>query len=217
MTSPQDPNQPPRPESPEPGQPAPQGWGQPPQGPPGWGAAPGPNQPGWGAPPPQGPPGWGAPPPSGPPGWGAPPPQGTPGWGAPQGSQGWGAAPGWAPQQSKSNKKGCLIVLVVFFVLIVALVSACAVTLGPVIGTEAKLLSDLGPRASSVNFNWNNGTTTFTIYLAPGQESQATYIACHIVKPDIQASSTPNAHFVIYGTSGAYGNMWLADENTPCS
>lgn len=207
MSSPKDPEQPfqpTQPGAPGPGDPGAQGWGQPPQTSPPWGSPPGPQQPGWGAPPPSGPPAWGAPP--------------QPGWGQPQANQVWGAGPGWAPQPAKSNKKGCLIVLVVFLVLIVALVSACVVTLGPVVGTYAKLTSDLGPRATSLSFNWNNGTTTFTIYLAPGQEGNVNDIACHIVKPDIAASSTPNAHFVIYGTnSTSTGNMWLADENTPCS
>lgn len=190
-------------------------------------------QPGWGAPQP----GWDAPqPPSAPqtpptqPGWGAPPPA-QPGWGAPQGYPpqpgyppqqpgyppqpgypGWGQQ-GWAPQPTRSNKKGCFIALGIFLVLIVVLVGGCTILFAPILGTDMKLQQDLGSRAESVSFSWNNGLTTFSITLAPGQESQAQTIACQVVKPDIASSSTPNAHFVIYDAR----NVWLADDTTPCS
>lgn len=72
-----------------------------------------------------------------------------------------------------------------------------AVVIGPIVGTDIKLTQDLGSRAETVSFNWNNGVSTFVIDLAPGQESQVESIACHIVKPDLQSSSTANAHFVI--------------------
>src|SRR5450759_5166581 len=102
MSSPQDPNQGQQP-----------GWGAPqppsaPQTPP---QTP-PTQPGWGAPPPAQP-GWGAPqgyPPQQPgyppqqPGY---PPQ-QPGYPPQPGYPGWGQQ-GWAPQPTRSNKKGCLI------------------------------------------------------------------------------------------------------------
>ena len=78
--------------------------------------------------------------------------------------------------------------------------------------TELKLNQDLGPRATSVEFNWNNSATTFVIHLTPGYESQAERIACQIVKPDLRTSSTPDAHFVIESSSGHI----LADETTPC-
>jgi hypothetical protein len=96
--------------------------------------------------------------------------------------------------------------------LIVFLVGGCAFLFVPIIQTNLKLNQDLGPRASSVDFSWVNGETTFTIHLAPGYESQAESIACRIVKPDIMASSTPNAHFRIV----SYGGYLLADETTPC-
>jgi hypothetical protein len=212
MSSPQDPNQ-----------------GQQP----GWGAP----QPGWDAPqppsapqtPPQTPPtqpGWGPPPPAQP-GWGAPqgyppqpgyppqqpgyPPQ-QPGYPPQPGYPGWGQQ-GWAPQPARSNKKGCLIGLGIFLVIVAVLVGGCVVVIAPIVGTDLKLQQDLGSKAEGVSFNWNNGVSTFVINLAPGQESQAENIACHIIKPDIQSSSTPNAHFVIYSANRA----WLADDTTPCS
>jgi hypothetical protein len=98
-------------------------------------------------------------------------------------------------------------------VLVVVLVGGCTILLAPIIGTDLKLQQDLGSQAESVSFNWNNGVSTFVVTLASGQESQAENIACHIVKPDIASSSTPNAHFVIYDAS----KHWLADDTTPCS
>ena len=213
MSSPQDPNQ-----GQQPGWGAPQpGWDapQPPSAPqtppqtpptqPGWGAPP-PAQPGWGAPqgyPPQQP---GYPPPQ--PGY---PPQ-QPGYPPQPGYPGWGQQ-GWAPQPTRSNKKGCFIALGIFLVLIVVLVGGCTILFAPILGTDMKLQQDLGSRAEGVSFSWNNGLTTFSITLAPGQESQAQTIACQVVKPDIASSSTPNAHFVIYDAR----NVWLADDTTPCS
>jgi hypothetical protein len=213
MSSPQDPNQ-----GQQPGWGAPQpGWDAPqppsaPQTPP---QTP-PTQPGWGAPPPAQP-GWGAPqgyPPQQPgyppqqPGY---PPQ-QPGYPPQPGYPGWGQQ-GWAPQPTRSNKKGCFIALGIFLVLIVVLVGGCTIVFAPILGTDMKLQQDLGSRAESVSFSWNNGLTTFSITLAPGQESQAQTIACQVVKPDIASSSTPNAHFVIYDAR----NVWLADDTTPCS
>jgi hypothetical protein len=104
----------------------------------------------------------------------------------------------------------------VVLVAIVVLVGSCAVTLGPVIGTDVKLTQDLGTRAESVSFGWVNGDTSFTITLAAGQESDVTYIVCQIIRPDIRSSSTPNAHFVVYGSSATYGKRWLADDSTSC-
>jgi hypothetical protein len=59
--------------------------------------------------------------------------------------------------------------------------------------------------------SWNNGETTFTIQVAPGED--ATYVACHIVKPIIQRRSTPDAHSLIYVST--FG-LPAADETTPC-
>ena len=204
MSSPQDPNQGQQP-----------GWGVPqqeqavPPTQPGWGAPPPPTQPGWGAPPPPTQPGWGAPPPQPgypqQPAWGAPPPQqpGYPGWGQ----------QGWAPQPARSNKKGCLIGLVIFLLAIVVLVGGCVFVIAPFVGTDLKLTQDLGSHANGVSVNWDNGVTTFSIKLAPGEQTQARNIACSIVRPDIASSSTPNARFAIYDANG----VWLADDTTPCS
>jgi hypothetical protein len=186
MTSPEDTNAPQGSGEQLPGQP-----GTPPEARPGWGASP-PSQPGWGAPPP---------PPGAQPGWGAPSPQGYQGWGQP----GWGAPP-------RKKGHGCLIAALIVVGLLVVLVGGCAWLIGPIVGTELKLNRDLGPRATNVKFNWNNGTTTFEIHLTPGYESQAERIACQIVKPDLRTSSTPDAHFEIVSSSG----FVLADETTPC-
>jgi len=202
------------------------GWGAPPPPPtqPGWGAPP--TQPGWGAPPPPPTqPGWGAPPPPPTqPGWGAPPPPAgypqQPGWGAPPpagypqqpGYPGWGQ-PGWTPPPTRSNKKGCLIGVAIFLVIVAVLVGGCAVLIAPIVGTDLKLQQDLGSRAESVSFNWDNGVSTFSIVLASGQESQVQDITCRIVKPDLASSSTPTAHFAIYDSN----HRWLADETTPCT
>jgi len=229
MSSPQDPNQ-----ERQPGgvtSPTQPGWGAPPPPPtqPGWGAPPPPpTQPGWGAPPPPPTqPGWGAPPPPAgypqQPGWGAPPPAGypqQPGWGAPPpagypqqpGYPGWGQ-PGWTPPPTRSNKKGCLIGVAIFLVIVAVLVGGCAVLIAPIVGTDLKLQQDLGSRAQSVSFNWDNGVSTFSIVLASGQESQVQDITCRIVKPDLASSSTPTAHFAIYDSN----HRWLADETTPCT
>ena len=144
------------------------------------------------------------------PGWGAPPPPA----GYPQqpGYPGWGQQ-GWAPPPARSNKKGCLIGLGIFLVILAVLVGGCAVLIAPIVGTDLKLQQDLGSRAGSVSFNWNNGVSTFVINLAAGEESQAHNIACQIVKPDIASSSTPSAHFVIYDANA----VWLADDTTPCN
>jgi carotenoid cleavage dioxygenase-like enzyme len=77
--------------------------------------------------------------------------------------------------------------------LLIVMVGGCAWLIGPIVGTELKLNQDLGPRATSVEFNWNNSATTFVIHLTPGYESQAERIACKIVKPDLRTSSTPDA------------------------
>ena len=229
MSSPQDPNQ-----ERQPGgvtSPTQPGWGAPPPPPtqPGWGAPPPPpTQPGWGAPPPPPTqPGWGAPPPPAgypqQPGWGAPPPAGypqQPGWGAPPpagypqqpGYPGWGQ-PGWTPPPTRSNKKGCLIGVAIFLVIVAVLVGGCAVLIAPIVGTDLKLQQDLGSRAQSVSFNWDNGVSTFSIVLASGQESQVQDITCRIVKPDLASSSTPTAHFAIYDSN----HSWLADETTSCT
>ncbi|MGZ6267855.1 MAG: hypothetical protein ACXWNR_04740 [Candidatus Limnocylindrales bacterium] len=96
--------------------------------------------------------------------------------------------------------------------LLVVIVAGCAWLIGPIVGTEVKLNQDLGPRATGVDFNWNNGATTFVIHLAPGYKSEAERIACQIVKPDLRTSSTPDAHFEIVNSRG----YLLADETTPC-
>ena len=153
------------------------------------------DQPGWAAPLPQAQQGWGAPPPAQP-GWGAPPPGAQPGWGAPPRRKG----------------HGCLIAALIVVGLLIVLVGGCAWLIGPIVGTELKLNQDLGPRATGVDFNWNNGATTFVIHLTAGYESQAERIACEIVKPDLRTSSTPDAHFEIVSSSGYI----LADETTPC-
>jgi hypothetical protein len=198
MSSPPDPKQEQQP-----------GWGTPPPSQPGWGTPP-PSQAGWGTPPPPPTqPGWSTPPPTQP-GWGTPPP--PPGYPQQPGYPGWGQ-PGWTPPPTRSNKKGCLIGVAIFLVIVAVLVGGCAVLIAPIVGTDLKLQQDLGSRAQSVSFNWDNGVSTFSIVLASGQESQVQDITCRIVKPDLASSSTPTAHFAIYDSN----HRWLADETTPCT
>ena len=162
-----------------------------------------PNQPGWGQQP-NTPPAWGAPPPGSPPP-GSPPP----GWGQPQ--------PGWGqpPDQPRSavRRHGCLIAFLVVLGLICVLVVGCVVTLGPTIGMDLKLMTDLQPRANSVEIQWVNGQTTWVIHVAPGHESEAVDMACHTVKPDLAGTQFANSRFTLVDSRGYI----LADESTPCS
>jgi len=214
MTSPRDPNQPGwgdlQPETPQPlGQPPaegpPPGWGQPPAGgsPPGWRQP----QPGWGPPPAGGPqPGWGQPQP----GWGPPPAGGPPpGWGQPQ--PGWGPPPN--PPRSFVRRHGCLLSFVVVLGLISVLVVGCVITIGPTVGMDLKLMTDLQPNANQVEFQMVNGGTTWVIHVAPGHESQAADLACRIVKPDLAGTQFANDRFQLIDSRGQI----LADQNTPCS
>jgi hypothetical protein len=197
MTTPQDPNQPAPPSQPGPSAPDPSA--------PGWGAPV--SQPQWGAPPPPQP-GWGAPPPQ--PGWGAPPPGYQPpptGWGQP----GWGPPP--IQSRSFASRHGCLLAFVIVLVVALVGVGGCVVLFAPTIATEVKLTQDLGPRASKVQFNLINGKTSWTIELAPGYESQATSIVCHIIKPDLKGTQFADAPFEVVDSDG----FPLADETTPCS
>jgi hypothetical protein len=117
---------------------------------------------------------------------------------------------GARPPRKKGH--GCLIAFLIVVGLFVVLVAGCTWLIAPIVGTEVKLTQDLGPRATRVDFNWNNGSTSFVIHLAPGYEGQAERITCQIVKPDIQTSSTPNARFQVVSSGGYI----LADETTPC-
>ena len=208
MTSPQDPNPPsvPGPEAtpPEGGTSVPPespGWAapQPNYPPPGWGPQPGyPPQPGWGAPPGYPPPGY--PPPGYPPaGY---PPAGYPGWGPP-------------PPQNRSflRRHGCLLSVIVVLVVILLGVAGCVVAFAPVVSTNLRLNDDLGPRASQVEFRWFNGTVTWVIHVAPGYEDQATDMACHVVRPDLQGTQYANSSFELVDQRGHV----LADETTPCT
>jgi hypothetical protein len=87
------------------------------------------------------------------------------------------------------------------------------VTLGPTIGMDLKLLSDLQPRAEQVEIRWENGQTTWIIHVAPGHESEAVDMACHVVKPDLAGTQFANSSFELIDSRGYI----LADQNTPCS
>jgi hypothetical protein len=209
MTSPQDPNPPsvPRPASTPPGLETPvppesPGWAAPQQGYPQPGYPPPGSAPQQGYPPQQAYPpqsGWGAPPGYPPPGY---PPPGYPGWGPP-------------PPQNRSflRRYGCLLSVIVVLVVLVLGVAGCVVAFAPVISTNVKLNNDLGPRASRVEFQWSNGTVTWVIHVAPGYEDQATDIACHVVRPDLQGTQYANSSFELVDQRGHL----LADETTPCT
>jgi hypothetical protein len=223
MTSPQDPSQPgptepTGPDTGQPGQPA-QPPQQPPQlqppGAPGWGQPPG--APGWGQ---QPPPGWGQQPP---PGWGQQPPPGyQPGWGQPppgwdQTVPGWGSTPpGYGPQYRQPSvlrRHGCLITFAIFLGIVLVLVVGCVIVVGPTVGMDLKLVNDLGSRAQSVEFRLDNGGLEWVIHVAPGHESEATDMACHVVRPDLAGTQFANDRFEIVDQNGRV----LADQTTPCS
>jgi hypothetical protein len=162
-----------------------------------------PSQPGWAAPqPPQ----WGAP-------QGSPPPQ----WGAPQGSQppqwGTGAPQGWNSQSGSSNKKGCLIGVIVVMALIGVLVVGCAVTLLPALTTGMAIENASGGKITSVNYDWNNGTGKFTITVAAGVSAEeARTIVCQVVEPKLKGTQFQGTHFVIVDQGG----YELASDQTTC-
>ena len=83
----------------------------------------------------------------------------------------------------------------------------------PLVGMDLKLHNALGPRAESVSFNWHNGDTTWVIYVAPGYESQAADMACHVVKPDVAGTQFANSGFELVDSRG----YLLAEEAKPCS
>jgi hypothetical protein len=172
-----------------------------------------PNQPGWAAPPePNQPaqPGWGQPPAQ--PGWGQPPAQ--PGWGQPPAQPGWGGQPGWSAAPPAKKGHGCLIAFLIVLALLIVGVGACVWFAYPYASTEIKLLNDLGAeKVSSVEFDMENGHTTWTIRVNPGYEDEATYMACHIIRPDLQGTQFANDSFVVVDR---YGRI-LASDQTPCT
>lgn len=147
------------------------------------------------------------------PGWGQ---QQTPDSGpsAPQPS--WGQPPGWGPPpnqpRSFARRHGCLLAFLVVLALISVLVVGCVVTIGPTIGMNLKLMTDLRPRADQVSFNYTNGDTAWVIHVAQGYESQVVDMACHIVKPDLAGTQFANSHFELLDSRGTV----LADNTTPC-
>ncbi len=174
-----------------------------------------PNQPGWGELQPETPQPWGAlpagsqPPGSPPPGWGQPSGSPPPGWGQPQ--PGWGPPPN--PPRSFVRRHGCLLSFVVVLGLVAILVVGCVVTIGPTVGMDLKLMTDLQPNANQVEFQMVNGGTTWVIHVAPGHEAQAADMACRIVKPDLAGTQFANDRFQLIDSRG----FILADQNTPCS
>ena len=152
-----------------------------------------PNQPGWGAPP--------APNQPAQPGWGQPPAQ--PGWGQP----GWNAAP------PAKKGHGCLIAFLIVLGLLIVGVGGCVVVAYPYISTDIKLYQDLGTdRISSVDIQMVNGQTTWTIHVKPGYEDQAVYMACHIIRPDLQGTQFANDSFEVVDSGGRI----LASDRTAC-
>jgi hypothetical protein len=94
--------------------------------------------------------------------------------------------------------------------IIVVGVRACVVYIGPAVMTDIKLLQDLGTtKVSAVDFN----TGTWTIHVRPGYESDATYMACRIIRPDLQGTQFANSPFQVVDSHGTV----LASDRTPCS
>ncbi len=214
MSSLQDPNQPPQ--APSPWDVPPAAAPQPPETPPatpGGGPPRDPNQAGWAAPSQPAPTAWG-PPPAYPqqPGWTPPPgyPQ-QPGWTPPPG---WAPPPGWPPQGQPPRKgHGCLISFIVVLVLVALGVGGCAVVFGPYVLTEIKLYQDLGTGSvSSISFDDVNGQTTWVIHVRPGHESEATHMACDIIRRDLAGTQFANDDFLV---EDQY-NQPLAGNYTTC-
>jgi hypothetical protein len=75
--------------------------------------------------------------------------------------------------------------------------------------TDVKLYMDLGSsKVESVDFN----TGTWTIKVRPGHESEATYMTCHIIRPDLQGTQWANSSFKVVDSNGHV----LASDQTPC-
>lgn len=147
----------------------------------------------------------GALPPAGTPGWGAPPPAGPAGW-SPQ--PGWGQPP--SPNRSFASRHGCLLAFVIVLAVIAVGVGGCVFYVGPAIMMDIKLYQDLGTdRVQSVEFN----TGTWIIKVRPGHESEATYLACQIVRKDLQGTQWANSSFKIVDSHGTV----LASDQTPCT
>jgi hypothetical protein len=101
-------------------------------------------------------------------------------------------------------------------VLLVLGVGGCTYVVYPYASTYIKLYQDLGTdRVSNISIDSNNGATTIIVHLAPGHETEAeaTYVACHIIRPDIAGTPFANASFEIVDSSGDI----LADDTTPCT
>jgi hypothetical protein len=89
-------------------------------------------------------------------------------------------------------------------------VGGCVFYVGPAIMMDLKLYQDLGTtRVQAVDFN----TGTWTIKVRPGHESEAIYMACHIIRPDLQGTQWANSSFKVVDSSG---NV-LASDQTPCT
>ena len=237
MTSPQDPNQTNEQGTGGAAEPDPQGQvGTPPPNAARLGAPP-PTQPGWGTPPPPAP-GWGTPPPSQP-GWGTPPPPTQPGWGTPPPRPGPGhpqhasSPPGWGAAANATRLSTAALLPRLGPARMDSsahpfkqegLPDRCRdlprdrggvgrwmrrLDRAPIAGTDLKLQQDLGSRAQSVSFNWDNGVSTFSIGLAPGQERQARDITCRHRQAGYRVQLHPQRPFRdLHRTTG-----WLGRRN----
>jgi hypothetical protein len=107
-------------------------------------------------------------------------------------------------------RHGCLLAFLVVLAIIVVGVGSCAWYLGPAIMMDIKLFQDLGPdRVQSVEFN----TGTWIIKVRSGHESEATYLACQIVRKDLQGTQWANSSFKIVDSHDTV----LASDQTPCT
>jgi len=184
----------PGPNAPQPGWPPPAGWS--PAGPqPGW--QPGPNAPQ---------PGWQTGPNTPQPGW--PPPAGWP----PTGPQ-----PGWQPGSSQaphsSNRRGCLVAVLLVVGLIAVLVVGCAVTIGPAVFKSLEITNDSNGLVTSTDYNWFNGQSEFRVHMAPSvPASEGPYIACSVVRPALRGSKFEGTRFEVVDT---FGDV-VATDQTSC-
>jgi hypothetical protein len=98
-------------------------------------------------------------------------------------------------------------------VLVALGVGGCAVVFGPYVLTEIKLYQDLGTGSvSSISFGDVNGQTTWVIHVRPGHESEATHMACDIIRRDLAGTQFANDDFLV---EDQY-NQPLAGNYTTC-
>jgi hypothetical protein len=99
-------------------------------------------------------------------------------------------------------------------VVVVVGVGGCTYFALPYIQTTLKLQQDLGTRVSSISFNNTNGNMTWVLHLSAGNDSasEATYLVCNTIRPDLKGTQFANSDFEVIDSDG----YLVADNNTVC-